>query len=932
MPVRCIYAFIALSLPLPTASALDPPPDYPEAKRLSTSQFYDGLKNRGLTDLLALHLREHPPASTLDRLLLARDIKLAEYADPSKSQADRNIAIAEANDILAKLITRFDNDKRINQWRLTLGKSLVHEEGERLTSSILYRGGVKVDRERLRPLMQRAVDVLDALRRDLRDEYEALDRVSAARYESMEAAGDIDKLEQDLAQSDYRLAWARFYHAVTLEPNDKDRKLELRLVLEYLEGRSNLLDAESPDSSYKAQSLLLAAMSERRLGQTANVRTRLGSAIDTVSAFSDEEQRRGAGWVVTLARIEIVRSLSDSADFEAAAGAIDVFKGLVERDEQGAFRKLLIIGLLSRSVHAAQADALQRNGQPIAAGRARSIGIEMLEELAERDPAYRDDVYATLFGLLEDEENIDTMTPFERCAFVAGKQGQAESVADDIEKLIAKGETASSAAVADLETRRAALIDAAADIAQTVIDLPNAPAALRAEAGFNLGVAHYRRGRTFEAAKAFLAVARDFREHTRAAGAAVFAVQLTWAWREDPTLQDRDDLRTLCAEALATLDENFPDTDSAKYWRFFRGQFLLEQEQYERAAETFAAVGPEHKHYPEAVYLAAEAQTSAAIRFGLEHPNEFRKISSIATAAIHTAQSAGTTINQLIESGKIGRQADLRNLAARTRILIAELCVMPRVSRWDRATETLDNFEKEFPDQLALIGRVLRVRMIALEAQGKAEQASQLIPEYVRSDPRGAVQTLQGLFDALKEDIERNVRAGREEEVRSQTGSLVAIARGLYDVAREQSDIFSHNAVYAIRIQLAEAELLANNIEQAKKLFTECVAIDEARYDDGLARDSRAVIGLAEAYYQSGAFNEALPLFNRVFKGSESGSETWWKSLLRDLQCRTRLEGDAAAIIKAIEQRRYLNRDLGGHDLRREFESLLDENRRRLQN
>src|SRR3990172_1605123 len=78
----------------------------PEERRFDSADFYEGLKQRGLTELLKFYLREHPPADDADALRIARDLKLAEHAAPSRSPAERAAALAEANRILETLIER----------------------------------------------------------------------------------------------------------------------------------------------------------------------------------------------------------------------------------------------------------------------------------------------------------------------------------------------------------------------------------------------------------------------------------------------------------------------------------------------------------------------------------------------------------------------------------------------------------------------------------------------------------------------------------------------------------------------------------------------------------------------------------------------------------------------------------------------------------
>jgi tetratricopeptide (TPR) repeat protein len=271
----------------------------------------------------------------------------------------------------------------------------------------------------------------------------------------------------------------------------------------------------------------------------------------------------------------------------------------------------------------------------------------------------------------------------------------------------------------------------------------------------------------------------------------------------------------------------------------------------------------------------------------------------------------------------------LTQLAARANVLTAELYALQGVERWPKALETVENFEDRYESQRGLIGRVLRVRMIALDGMGQTEEASELIPRYVASDPEGAAATLQGLVDTINEEIERDRIAGRTEQAEARARTALVISEGLYDLARSKPELFDAEATYALRLQLAESALRTGDYLRAMKLFEQCYNEDAARYEGGQPRDARAIRGAAEAYYELGRYDEALPLFNSLFRGSDRGTRQWWKALLRDLQCRTELGHDPHVIIKSIRQQKFFDSQMGGAVLRREFDRLLTINERR---
>ncbi len=110
----------------------------PEDRRLDPAAFRKGLKERGLTELLELYLREMPPADPVEALLLERDIRLAQYADPALPHAQRRDALLEANRLLERLIEEHPEDLRVFEWQIELGRALLYQEAELFYSRILY--------------------------------------------------------------------------------------------------------------------------------------------------------------------------------------------------------------------------------------------------------------------------------------------------------------------------------------------------------------------------------------------------------------------------------------------------------------------------------------------------------------------------------------------------------------------------------------------------------------------------------------------------------------------------------------------------------------------------------------------------------------------------------------------------------------------------
>ena len=97
--------------------------------------------------------------------------------------------------------------------------------------------------------------------------------------------------------------------------------------------------------------------------------------------------------------------------------------------------------------------------------------------------------------------------------------------------------------------------------------------------------------------------------------------------------------------------------------------------------------------------------------------------------------------------------------------------------------KSLAEFESEFAEFLELIGRAMRLRILAYQALGNLQQAAAIIPDYIQRDPVNAGATLQGLLETFKEEITLAERAGRQTEALSKAEDALLVAKSLRDWA-----------------------------------------------------------------------------------------------------------------------------------------------------
>ena len=729
-----------------------------EDRRLDSAQFRQGLKDRGLTELLELYLKEAPPDDPLDRLLLERDLRRTQYQDAARPAAERRRALLEANRTLERIIAEHDTDARIFDWRIELGRALLYEEAEPYTSAILYRGGTAAERQALTDVMERALLVFGRLRVELGREAERIEQLPAPAYERAERSGHVERIERMAPQAAYMERWAHFYRALVRDLDDPVRASELGRVLDDLTQRSGLLDASQNVTHVQAPTQLLAGMTARLLGDPAAAASYLDGAVNTVRRISDEAERAELQWVVRLALLERVRVERDARQFERAQRALQEFESYIKANAPEDFGLRLVAALVEGSVRQEQARLARAGGDADAAQRFEQMRFEPLMKLARQQSTGRDEVYAAVYAALDPQADPATLHPFAACAVIAGLLNEAARLGAEAAAARNNGEPLVSPKIEELDQRRLAALDRAIVVGGYFHDHSDGvPADLRPEVTYNLGVAQLQRGLRLEAARMFLSVARDYRQFPQASLAATAAVQVASEMADDPSLRQRSDIQALYLDALNVLTGQFPHTDDARYWQFFLAQLLHDLGRYDEAAVAFAQVEPGHEYYIHAAFLRIRALAASLRDYAARSDADAAGIARRVTAVVEAADALGG----LADAARAKHFDDvlLRGFLAEAELFAAEALLDLGQEQSPKALARLEGFEQRYPEQSRLIGRVLRVRIIAYEHLDRLADAERTLPEYVRSDPDNAGPTLQALFESMREDIERS--AGR---------------------------------------------------------------------------------------------------------------------------------------------------------------------------
>ena len=907
-PALAIGFWVGTSAAVGLAQDESSPPA--EEFRLDRKTFHEGLKKRGLTEILDLHLKEFPPQGVTAHLLIRRDVELARFADPGLPKEERMRAVAEANRILEELIERDGNDPRRFRWLFDLAHSLVYDEAEPFFTNILYQGGTSADRRSLLGLTTRAVGALTTLSQQLELEYSRIDGLPIETFEQLERNGYVEDIDRLKPQLDYLLLWTVLYDSLPRDDHDPTRLRRLNHIRNYLAGHREMLETPHDDSHVQVQVLLLAGMTARLLNDHLSAREHLDHAIAAAERLTDDAERARVSWAVTLAQIERVRNDRDDGRFEAAGNALKRLRERVTTESGNSFGLHVVAALLERSVLRARAALAEREGRPRDGQRYRDRSWQPLMGLVRSGLERRDEVYATVYGLIEPDATADSLDPFEQCALIAGLLFDASEHAAEAETLLDKAILVGERFLAE-----------PADATRPLIP----------EVLYNTTVARYRRGHIVEAARGFRQVADEHPTFPSALSAAILAVQLSAGLYEDPALHNHPEAQELYLKALATLVHKYADTDAARYWRFYYAQLLDELGRYEDAAEEYALVDSEHELHLESVFFRLRCLARAVQAQVAQAPADPLALGEVTNVFFNAQHDFVTRVGgNLVSHLDSGRALRLQSYLARSKLLAAEIQVLPQVNRHAQALKTLSNFESTFSEETAVAGRVWRVRLLAYEALGRVEEAAKAIPAYIAADPENAGPTLKSIYAALAADIDRLTASGDERAIQRKAEVALVVARQIAEWEGQYQQNAPAAERRAVAVRLAEAHLQAGLPERARELFEPLLPSAERSAVSKDPLDLRVAAGYAECLFELDQFALALPRFNALAVRLSPTDPLRWESLLRDLQCRSALGHPPGDIMKVLQQQRLLYPELGGPGLARQFEKLQRETQRRL--
>lgn len=483
------------------------------------------------------------------------------------------------------------------------------------------------------------------------------------------------------------------------------------------------------------------------------------------------------------------------------------------------------------------------------------------------------------------------------------------------------------------ESRKSELLRWASETAQLLAERQRGVSDdLKGRAMFKRGVAEYQRGRPVEAAEAWIALAQQWADHPMAARGAVNAFVLSRSLYQN-NRQQRAAV-DLYDRAQRTLLEAFGDAQLSSgnpariHWHT-RGAFLRQQDRWREAIEAFERVPQQQRR------LWIDGRYQAAVcRYNLWREAAADQKREPAEALISAVDRAVGAIDQTLSGASDDRAQSL--LQQRGDLVLRKAEVLSQtLGRHGAARAALDGFDQDYGrfDDLLTAKRELMVAVLL--RMGRVQEAFSEVEKFIDENPAEGGPLVRSVLESINHQVEQRKQIDGQWKSLAEIG--VRLAEFLRDWAEQQEGIAENERrMLAFRSLLGRQYLMAERCEEAASLFDEL-------YASQVGRDNVDVVyGRARAHYCLGPsgggdhYETALAMANRVLRSADdTGGDRFWRcwvmrlSVLDHRYNEVRGGGDSQEamrlsrrIFSDVRKLELRDEQLGGDPFREELQRL----------
>ncbi|HEX5009952.1 MAG TPA: hypothetical protein VFY71_06085 [Planctomycetota bacterium] len=565
-------------------------------------------------------------------------------------------------------------------------------------------------------------------------------RIEATQEAASNAQTDAqaEALDRKLIVDMYSQARLYFLHSLLLAADDVKRRLVLRQALDafndfqFSYGRELLA---FDGATYQGLCL-------KELGEDDKAVEKFDYAISLREGFDKDADGKyavpqDAADVISSAVLQKVLFLESKKDFAGASAAADDYVATIpnwERASQG-------LAVLDAQMHA------------LVDGGDAASGFKVAQQLIELDPQGP-------WGA--DAKQVLTSVPAGGASGVA--RGGPDIQLQIAGTLIAKGENARAHAACALARKQSRNTPQAADIGAASFLLD--------------GQAYAREGRDMEACVAYDAAANLYPTGAKAPDALWRSIN---AYSDLYETEKRPYFKKAAQDRLAQFAKAYPKNPNAVSVSLFEGQWDEADRNWDHAAQVYARVPASSEAYGEAQYRAGSSLIKKAAAL-----DDDKKTAD--------AEACRKQARPMLEAGRVAleKQMDVAldpdvrarymALAFAARVKLAGLMLMGGAASAGDVTKLLEDVEQRYPGDEDKIAEAWRLRIKALELQGKLDEAVEKLDGLVAKSPDAAAigpaaGSLARALDRAANDLQsKDPKSSKAHDMRLEAARLYALS------------------------------------------------------------------------------------------------------------------------------------------------------------
>ncbi len=619
-------------------------------------------------------------------------------------------------------------------------------------------------------------------------------------------AGYVRNLQSLRREAEYKTAWITYYRGWVLpksyEPAEGERG-RTALLNDAITGFVGYTDL--PDTvPAKWWAHLVVGLAHRELGQYEEA---LNSFAQSGSADAPKPLK--------------IRSAFEKARTYLAQGAYGRSRETLQDARQFFGAKVVEDTLFGLGFPIVEAESYVMEGRAAKDEATKDKGVQILRGLYGRADPWPTIVEAVMFDLVGGTvDEADQMEPFQlwMAANEALEKAQESKTPADFEEALR------------LFTLYTGKVEKTAE---------NYPQGLYTQAAIR-----FQLGRKTEAAELFRQVAGQFPDFQHADAAAQYAVSLTGEHYDETKTEEA---RNAYETALRWYLNTYPEEGESQ--RYYLGVVLFNGKHFTEAAEVFAQIGRDSPFYPDARYWVP-----------LCHLEQFREQvlpTKDKQLILSRARSVAKLFVEFAEYAQKARlpeekQAEVQNWIQAAYLNAAEVHLYPEVDLPDDALKYLEQMEAAVAVGDEMRGRVLKLRIDALQKLRRFDEAQRLLEDFLALAMKQGKQeeigrVLGGLFQAMIDDVRQLVKRDKAAAA-AKVEAAEKLSQRLIEWLQKNGGPEGAIRIEVIRYDLADLFLAVSEYQQALNIFMALGGPKPEEPPEGEPLKIDCIEGMARAY------------------------------------------------------------------------------------